>query len=210
MVRVLFIMAILLVSFKGYSQTKDRKAKSYYDDGCEKVLEKDLAGAIADFSKAIELDTGFIQAYENRGVAKFYLEDNRGAIDDYTKALAINPHDYNTYGRRGWAHFNLLEYHEAIADFTKALEGNKNSVIFNFIRGQSEFHIKDYLGAISDFTKVIKSLGSEREQKTQAYYWRGVAKIEMQLTENGCIDLRKAVERGYSEAEIEVHKNCPP
>jgi serine/threonine-protein kinase len=208
MVRVLFITAILLVSFNGHSQTKDRKAKAYYDDGCEKVLEKDLTGAIADFSKAIQLDTGFIQAYENRGVAKFYLDDNRGAIDDYTKALAINPNDYNTYGRRGWAHFHLLEYHEAIADFTKALEGNKNSVTFNFIRGQSEYHIKDYLGAISDFTKVIKSLGSEKEQKTQAYFWRGMAKIENQLRESGCIDLQKAVERGYSEAEIEVHKNC--
>lgn len=92
-------------------------------------------------------------------------------------------------------------------DFTKALEGNK-SVTFYFIRGQSEFHINDYLGAISDFTKVIKSLGSEKEQKTQAYYWRGIAKIEMQLTENGCIDLRKAVERGYSEAEIAVQKSC--
>ena len=204
------MIATLLLSSEGYSQTKDRKAKAYYDDGCEKVLEKDLTGAIADFSRAIELDTGFLQAYENRGVAKFYLNDNKGAIEDYTKALAINPFDYNTFGRRGWAHFHLLEYREAIADFTKALEGNKHSITFNFIRGQSEFHINDYLGAISDFTKVIKSLAAEKEQKTQAYYWRGMAKFKMQLNESGCIDLRKAVERGYSEAEIEVHNNCPP
>ena len=38
--------------------------------------------AIRDFTEAIRLDSGFVQAYENRGVAKYYLNDYSGAIDN--------------------------------------------------------------------------------------------------------------------------------
>ena len=54
------------MSFAGYSQTKDKKAKEYYDDGCEKVIKKNFAEAIADFSEAIKRDADFIQAYEEQ------------------------------------------------------------------------------------------------------------------------------------------------
>jgi serine/threonine-protein kinase len=208
MKRILFIIAVLLISFEGYSQTKDKKAKEYYDNGCDKVSKKNFSGAIADFSEAIKRDSGFIQAYENRGVAKFYLRDNRGAIADYNKALGINPNDYNTHGRRGWAKFYLQEYREAIADFTKAIEGNRNDVHYYNIRGQSKYYLQDYKGAISDFNKVIKSWSGEKDQRSKAFYWRGLAKIDFGQKDSGCLDFRKAADLGYSEAYEAKQKYC--
>ena len=208
MIRIVFIMAILLMSFEGKSQTRDGKAKESYLKGVENVSRKNYAEAISDFTKAIRRDTGFIQAYENRGVVKYYLKDYEGAISDYTKALAINPDDFNTHGRRGWAEFYLQQYREAIADFTKAIEGNRNSLQYHNARGQSEYYLRDFLGAISDFTIVIKSWEGEKYQKAIAYYWRGLAKIELGHKENGCADLRKAAESRYPGAYEAVQEYC--
>jgi tetratricopeptide (TPR) repeat protein len=208
MKRILIIMIVLLMSFIGYCQTNDKKAKEYYDNGCEKVTKKDFAGAITDFSEALKRDSGFIQAYENRGVAKFYLKDNRGAIADYTRALKINPNDYNTHGRRGWAEFYLQEYKDAITDFTKAIEGSRNNGQYYNIRGQAKYFLQDYAGAIADFSDVIKSWSGEKYQKSKAFYWRGQAKIVLGEKDEGCRDLRKAADMGYSEANEAIQKYC--
>ncbi len=205
---ILFIVAVLLIPFAGYGQTKDKKAREYYDNGCDKVSKKDFNGAIDDFTKAIKRDPDFIQAYENRGVTKFYLKDFRGAIDDYNKALEINPNDYNTHGRRGWAEFNVHEYKKAIADFTKAMGGTKNDTPYHNIRGQAKYYLRDYKGAIADFNYVIRSWTGEKVQKSGAFYWRGLAKINLGEKDNGCLDLSKAAASGYPDADQAIQKYC--
>ncbi len=208
MKRKLFFVAFLFMSFAVYSQTRNVKAKEYYNNGRDKVSAKDFAGAIADFTEAINLDSGFIQAYENRGVAKFHLLDFRGAVDDYNKALKINPNDYNTHGRRGWAEFNLKEYKEAIADFTKASEGTVNDTHYRNIRGQAKYNLQDYKGAIADFNNVIKSWTGEKVQKSEAFYWRGMAKINLGQKDRGCLDLKKSADLGFSQADEAIQKYC--
>lgn len=208
MKRILCLLALFLLASQPHSQTNDKQAKEYYDNGCDKILKKNYAAAIADFTEAIKCDSGFIQAYENRGVAKFYLKEFVGAIADYTKALEINPNDYNTLGRRGYAEFYLHQYKEAIADFTKALKGSRNNNQYYNIRGQSKYYIQDYKGAITDFNRVIKTWSGEEYQKGKAFYWRGLAEIEMGEKDSGCLDLNKAAVMGYMAAYEELKKYC--
>jgi tetratricopeptide (TPR) repeat protein len=162
---------------------------------------KNFIGARVDFSEAIKRDPEFLQAYENRGVAKFYLHDYKGAIDDYNKALEINPDDYSTFGRRGWAKFSLHDCTGAIADFNKSLEGNEGDALLLNGRGQAKYQLQDYQGALDDFNVVIRSWASGRYQKSKAYYWRGLIKVEMGQKESGCLDLKKAGKLGYAMAE---------
>jgi tetratricopeptide (TPR) repeat protein len=208
MKRNFYLIAVLLISFAGYSQTYDKQAKEYFNSGCDKVSGKNCTGAIADFSEAIKCDPGFKQAYENRGVAKFYLHDNRGAIDDFTKALEIDPNDYNTFGRRGWAKFHLQDYSGAIADFTKALEGSSDKRRYYNIRGQAKYQLRDYEGGITDFDRAIRSWSGGKNQKSQALYWRGLSKIYLGQKESGCLDLSKAGKSGYSKAYEAIKEYC--
>lgn len=41
-----------------------------------------------DYSKAIELDPDYANAYTNRGVAKYKLNDIGGACKDFRKAIS--------------------------------------------------------------------------------------------------------------------------
>jgi len=45
--------------------------------------------SIADYDKAIELDSLFADAYANRGDAKFSLKDRDGSCKDYLKAESL-------------------------------------------------------------------------------------------------------------------------
>jgi tetratricopeptide (TPR) repeat protein len=51
----------------------------------------DLAGAIADYDRAIELDPRLAFAYRNRGNARLKKGDLAGAIADYEAFLKLAP-----------------------------------------------------------------------------------------------------------------------
>ena len=203
-----YLIVLLLISFAGNSQSYNKNAMGYAISGNDKIARKDYTRAIEDFSRAIKLDSGFKQAYENRGVAKFYLQDYNGAIQDYTKAIEIDPDDYSTYGRRGWAKFYLEDYTGAIEDLDRAVVGSKDKYRYFNFRGQAKVRLQDLDGAIADFSTVIGSLSADREQKSKALYWRGMIKIMVGQKDSGCLDLRKAGKSGFQDAGKAIYIYC--
>ena len=55
--------------------------------------------AVADFSRAVELDAGFALAYLNRGLAQEGLGDTGAAAQDYRRTLALDPASSNARKR---------------------------------------------------------------------------------------------------------------
>ena len=51
----------------------------------------DLDGAIADFTKVIQLHPYDASAYDFRGIAKALKDDFDGAMADYSKAIEVDP-----------------------------------------------------------------------------------------------------------------------
>ena len=66
--RILLILFIFLFNYTTYTQT----AKEYYNSGLEKHQNGDYYGAIADYTKAIELNPEFAEPYYYRGL--IYLQ----------------------------------------------------------------------------------------------------------------------------------------
>jgi tetratricopeptide (TPR) repeat protein len=86
----LFLISVLLM-IVSCGQT----AVEYYNQGNAKRNLKDYIGAIADYTKAIELDPTFGHAYYNRGLLKNALSDTDGACMDWSKAGELG--DSNAY-----------------------------------------------------------------------------------------------------------------
>ena len=55
--------------------------------------------AIADYTRAIELDANFALAYLNRGIAHEQRGDTSAAAKDYRQSLAIDPAAEAAQGR---------------------------------------------------------------------------------------------------------------
>ncbi|MBI4615366.1 MAG: tetratricopeptide repeat protein [Planctomycetes bacterium] len=124
--------------------------------GFVRQAQGDLGGAIADFTRAIEFDSSFVNAYTGRGDARSDQGDLRGAIADYTRAIELAPNDAFARNNRGNARKALGDLAGAIADCTRAIELDPNYAMAYNIRGAARLDQGDLNGAIADFTRAIE------------------------------------------------------
>ena len=75
--------------------------------------------AVEDYTRAIELDQNFADAFFNRGVSHYELGLYQEAIEDLTRAIDLNPTDDNYYGRRSLAYLFSDQLELAQADQDK-------------------------------------------------------------------------------------------
>ncbi len=111
--------------------------------------------AIADYSKALELDPKHTNAWHNRGIAHYRSYDYEKAVADHTKALELSPKFAPAWSRRGHAYVRLGKRAQARADFTKSLELDpKNAQIWHS-RGLAQEH-GDTEKQLADFNKALE------------------------------------------------------
>ncbi|MBM4432468.1 MAG: tetratricopeptide repeat protein [Chloroflexi bacterium] len=81
--------------------TRDSSAEESYNRGCELLDEGEYDEAIDEFTKAIELDPAYADAYSNRGWAYAITEQYDRAIADYNRAIELDPQNASVYVYRG-------------------------------------------------------------------------------------------------------------
>jgi len=110
---------------------------SFFYSGVEKYEQGDYQGAIADYSKAIEINPQDADYYFIRGLAKSRLKNRQGAIADYNKAIAINPQYVLAYSNRGIAKELVGDLKGACADWKEASSlGDKDAA--GWVRDQCQ------------------------------------------------------------------------
>ena len=112
--------------------------KFYFDRAFKKGENGDYSGAIADYTRLIQLNPYDVEAYYNRGVNKGRNGDYSGAIADYTKAIQFNPNSNEEFILIAyWNRSIIKEKHGEILgaclDAKKAISlGYKDNLIENF------------------------------------------------------------------------------
>jgi hypothetical protein len=182
---LLLTTLILAMATSAFSDT----ATDYFNSGAAKQAKFDFNGAIADYSKAIELKPDYFEAFNRRGQAKLSKGDVDGAIADYTKAIELKPDDARAYSLRGMAKSSRKDMDGAIADYTKAIELKPNALLYDLRAFAKDFE-QDFDGAIADWTKVIEL----KPDDAVAYSDRGIAKQVKGDLDGGMADLTKASE----------------
>lgn len=99
-----------------------KDAVEYYNSGMKLALKSDYQEATKDFSKAIEIDPSYIDAYTFRASAYSRLGNYRDALRDYSKVIELTPNSQVGYYYRGLIYILIKDYSAAINDFKKAIE----------------------------------------------------------------------------------------
>ena len=154
---LLLIMAVLFASTLAVG-AEVKSAKFYFNRGFEYAKKGKLDQAIADYTKALELNPKFDWAYYNRGNAYGKKGRHDRAIADYNKALEINPRFFLAYFNRGNAYEKKGRHARAIADYTKVIELNPRYAAAYNNRAIAYYHQKDYDKAWKGVLKA-QSLG---------------------------------------------------
>ncbi len=164
-------------------------AIEYYERGHNKYSNSDYEGAIIDFTKAIEIDGEYIDAYKDRAIAKWWMRDYEGAIIDYNKILDFNSEDIDAYESRGRAKTSLKDYKGAIEDFNKAIELDKESKVYSS-RGRMKKNLLDYNGSLLDYNIAVEKYPEDES----SYFGRGELKYIMADYLGAIIDFNKCID----------------
>ena len=85
---------------------KQLTAEEWFNRANDSYKKGEYDRAIADYTKALEINSHYTDAYYNRGNAWADRSEYDQAIADYTKALELAPHYADAYFNRGimWTH----------------------------------------------------------------------------------------------------------
>lgn len=124
------------------------------------ILNDKLKGkykqAIADYTKAIEINPGDAYAYHKRGIAYASRNDFSHAEADFSRALELNPWLVGAYNNRGFLYDYSGEYDKSIADYTQALKINPNYAQAYYNRALAYDYKGNLDQSIADYKKAVE------------------------------------------------------
>ncbi len=162
-------------------------ARGYYERGHVHEQNKRYAEALGDYSKAIELDPRFFDAYFFRsslyaGHPSLQKREYAKAVADLTKMLEIEPKYFSARFNRALCYESLREYDKAIADYSKIIDADtdfsrhgdtkeKCLARAHHYRGRAyQWYKKDYAKAAADYTDALRL---DPEIQEMVHYRRG-------------------------------------
>jgi tetratricopeptide (TPR) repeat protein len=131
-------------------------ATDWFERGLLELNRNQYEAAVKAFSKAIEVDPGNHQAYNNRGIAWCQTGGYDQAIADYNKAIEIGGSSAEVYNNRGVAWFHKIEYDLAIEDYNRAMEADPGFFKAYNNRGTAWFCKGKKALAVSDYNKALE------------------------------------------------------
>lgn len=137
-----------------------QSASGFIASGLEKSKTGNYDAAIAEYTKALELNSSYISAYINRGLAKNNQGNFEGAVADFTQVINLKPTFADGYLDRGSAELLEGNLDAAQADFTKVLELKPDDQAY-YRRGLTRQCQGNYDGAAADFAKAAEVIAGD-------------------------------------------------
>jgi tetratricopeptide (TPR) repeat protein len=128
--------------------------------------EGDLAGALADFDRALEINPRHTPTRIARGLTRKQAGALDDAVADFDQALADRPaHGLAAiYHGRGGVRVLQNNFAEALADYDQALSLEPDNVCYYISRANARYHKRD-VRAVLDFRRAFRldAEGAARE-----------------------------------------------
>ena len=112
--------------------------------------------AIAEYSRAIQLDPSIAVAYMNRGNSYLRKRQIETALRDYDRAIQLDPTSALAYNNRGNAYADKGEETLSLADYDKAIQLNPNLAMAYSNRGLHYIRQGNYDRAMSELNRALQ------------------------------------------------------
>lgn len=143
------------ISERGHG-TLDR-GRVYTLRGYAWMREGEPGGAVADFSRAIQLDATNIAALKGRAHAFTALKRHDDAIADWTSIIKLRPDGEEHYRERAYTYLEMGNAKEAFADYDKAIEIKAKNPESYVGRAQIYQRLQMREAALREFDKAVAS-----------------------------------------------------
>jgi len=128
----------------------------HFDAGVELVNQGKFKEAIAEFDRAIQIDSNYTPAYNNRGLAYYKLQQSQLAIQDFGEAIRLDSNFAIAYDNRGLVYIQIGQYQRAVQDFTEAIRIDSNITDAYVNRALAYTRLNIDTKAQQDFDQAVK------------------------------------------------------
>ncbi len=173
-------------------------ARALFERGNVRAQQGDLAGALADFGRAVELGLVNPEIFYNRGVVRSRAGDLDGAMLDYDRAIELDPRHAQALYNRGLGKQTRGDRDGALADYDRAIEADPRFARALVNRAAIRQSEGDLAGAIADFDRAIEL----DPRNTMALGNRGVARKLKGDVDGAISDYDRAIELDPSDHEV--------
>ncbi len=142
--------------WKNTSEKSPGKARPNFNFGLASAEKGDYQGALALFTRTIEIENDHMLAYFNRGNIRMRTKDYEGAVEDLRIYINNNPDHTEAYDILGKSLWHAGDLKSAITAFSKAIQNNPHYEQAYLNRAHVKLLMNDYNGAILDFKEAIK------------------------------------------------------
>lgn len=189
----LVTVAVLFVASAALAQTADE----WYEKGFNYKIEGNIEKSLECFTKAIEIDPTFVEAYSERGwIYRVNLKEYKKALEDYKMCVKLDPDNSSWYLFRGNTYYGLGELRKAIKDYTKGIEIYPDHQWLYDNRASAYNDLGEYKKALKDANKAVE----QSPNFYLGYLVRGKAYEGLGRAREARKDFEKACELGNMEA----------
>jgi spermidine synthase len=177
----------------------------YVNRGVARAKENQIAEALKDFDKALELDPNYIPALQNKAYTFLYVGDFPRATEIYIKLTIINPLLPENYYYAGYCYSNQEMHQQASKLFKKAIDLNFAYVPALVGLATSLSEIGDQENAEVYASKAINF----KPDLAEAYYIRGLIRFKKNNKQLACEDMKVALRyRNDPRVIAFIQSNC--
>ena len=115
------------------------------------------ARAVAEDTKAVQLDPRCVHALANRGIDWHLLGELDKALADYNAALELDPDNPEAFHNRGTAWYAKDEWDKALADYSRAIALSPDTCSNYYCNRAKAYNMKGaYDKAVADTTRCLQ------------------------------------------------------
>ena len=153
-----YLVTVLLSTFIAWAPVRAESAKQSFDKGYRSHLNGNHANAAKYYTRAINGNPSFVQAYLMRAAAYHSQNQYERAIKDYTKVIELGEAYFKAVGyfNRGLVRYDVGKYKAAISDFTSALSFDEKMANAYLHRGIAKGRTGDRNGQVKDFANAAR------------------------------------------------------
>ena len=149
--------------------THPQTAQDFYNRGTLRVQAKEYRRAIDDFTKAIQLEPKYIDAYLKRCEMHYKLGDNQGVLDDCYQIFSIDSSVAKAHYYQGRARYSLGYTQTAIESYNLAIAQDHGYPQAYYYRGLAYKELQIFSSAVQDLNQAAELF---RAQKNYEAYRR--------------------------------------
>lgn len=177
-------------------------ADNYFVKGVLNWMLMNYSEAYTSFSRAIELNPDYFEAYFSRATVLFELIELQYSFD-YTEPTIFLSADGSALSQNEREN-KIPDFASVISDYDKAIKLNPNMYFAYFNRANIKNRMLDFEGAIKDYTIAV----ALNPEFAEAFYNRALTLIYLNRNAEACFDLSSAGELGIVEAYNVIKRYC--